>query len=163
MKSEKTLLLAQHAHSLVKSFLDSNRLKYDYDDQNLNVVLELMGDDLKISLRITADAENALLVVISQLPFKIKEDCLVDFAIGCSYINNIISDGNLEIDLAHKTAFFRMTVSFFDTELDIGVIDYLISRLVYTVDKINDKLFMLASGNMDLQQFLDTKFGGGES
>ncbi len=154
MADEKNL---KHARTVFDTFclvLDKNEWRYKKDTEKLTIECGAQGDDFPMEINIKVDAERMLVLLISKMPFVIQEDKRLDVAIAVSAINNSLVDGCFDYDIASGHMFFRMTNSFIESKLGEDVLEYLLFCSCHTIDKFNDKIFMLSKGMVSIEQFI---------
>jgi len=117
-------------------------------------VFNFEGDDLPMSFKMKIDEKRELVVLLSVLPFKIKSENILGAAIAAGQINYLLMDGSFDIDIDDGSAAFRMTSSFRDSLVSEISLQYMIACSVHTVDKFNDKLFMISEGALDAEEFV---------
>ncbi len=154
MGDVKNVEQAKVAFATLCQMLDKNNWSYSKDEEELSVSCSARGDDLPMELRIDVDAERMLVILISHLPFVIKEDKRLDVAIAISAINNMLVDGCFDYDLSSGHMFFRMTNSIIESTLGADAFEYMLFCSCQTIDVYNDKILMLAKGMISIEQFL---------
>ncbi|MBR0536227.1 MAG: YbjN domain-containing protein [Clostridia bacterium] len=137
--------------------LDNRNWKYNKHEDELVVTCSVKGDDFNIDLIIRIIAENEVVSVISFMPFEIPEDKRVDMALAVCAANYGIVDGSFDYNIVNGSLFFRMTSSFKDTVLSEELLAYMIFVSSITVDKYNDKFFMIAKGMLSVDDFIKSE------
>lgn len=135
--------------------LDDRNWKYDTDEDNLAVILNVTGEDIPMNFVIRADEKRDLLKMVSFLPFKMDENKRAESAAAVCAINSQLANGNFDLDLFDGTVTFRLAVTFAGGMPD-EAINYLIGVSCLTVDEYNDKLLMLNKGMLDLEKFIES-------
>lgn len=154
MGDVKNVEQAKAAFATLCQMLDKNNWDYSKDEEELSVSCSARGNDLSMELRIDVDAERMLVIVISHLPFVIKEDKRLDVAIAISAINNMLVDGCFDYEISSGHIFFRMTNSIIESTLGADAFEYLLFCSCQTIDAYNDKILMIAKGLISIEQFL---------
>ena len=129
--------------------------KYTKDNSDLSVRCTATGDDLPIDLYVKVDAQRQLVQLYSALPFTVKEDKRLDFAIAVTAINNGLVNGCFDFNIQNGNLMFRMVNSFKGSSLSEDVFAYMIYCSCATVDEYNDKLLMLAKDMLSITDFLE--------
>ncbi|MCM1364992.1 MAG: YbjN domain-containing protein [Faecalibacterium sp.] len=155
MAEEINWALARKTFKTLCNFLDNDDWHYEKDEEKLTVECTARGDDLPIDYSIEIDAERELVFLLSRLPFKVSEDKRLDAAIAVSIINDRLANGCFDYNIKSGFLAFRMTNSFRDSELGEELFSYMIISSGITVDKYNDKLFMLSKGMLTLEKFIE--------
>ena len=151
---------AEAMYARMCKFLDDLDWQYTRNDEDLMIKCTARGEDLPMDLLITCDIDLQMLQIISLLPFEAPEDKRLDFAIAVDYVNNTLVDGCFDFDVLGGSLFFRISHSFFEYEnnsLGFETFEYLIFCACGTIDKFNDKFFMLAKGMLTLEKFLESE------
>jgi hypothetical protein len=64
-------------------------------------------------------------------------------------------DGCFDYDLSDGQILFRLTSSYRDSLLSEALFEYMVMVSASTIDKYNDRFFMLAKGMISLEQFIE--------
>ena len=134
--------------------LDRRGWVYDRDDSKLTVKSGASGDDLPMDLLFSVDTERQLVQMFSPISFTVNEDKRIDFAVAVTAINSGIVDGCFDYNITNGMLMFRITSSFIGSELSEDVFSYMLYCICSTVDEYNDKLLMLAKGELSFSDFL---------
>jgi len=134
--------------------LDDRSWTYTQHDEDMVVTLSVRGEDFPIELLIHVDAKRSLLKVLSVLPVKAAEDKRVEMAVAVCAANDVLANGNFDLNISDGKIVFRIAAPF-DGGLPDETIDYLIDVTCATVDHYNDKLLMLNKGLLKLEQFIE--------
>lgn len=148
---------AVNVYNCLKAHLDSNGLHYEPNDDELAIKITLHGDDLPVPLYMFVHADRQLVRILSPLPVHMPEDKRIDGAIATSIANYGIVTGNFDYDMSDGEIRYRVTQSFLEGEITDEMIKYMISIIFGTVDKYNDRFFMLGKGMMSLEQFIEAE------
>lgn len=156
MAEQNNLVQAKEVFSTLCRTLDKHEWHFKKDEEKLSIECSAQGDDLPMELTVKVDADRMLILLISHMPFVVKEDKRLDVAIAVSAINNALVDGCFDYDVATGHMFFRMSNSFLESKIGDEVFSYMLFCSCQTIDIYNDKLLMLAKGMMSVEQFLST-------
>ncbi len=154
MAEQKSLEQAKVVFGTLCNVLDNLEWHYQKDEEKLTIECEVQGEDLPIDITVMIDAERMLVILISHIPFVIKEDKRLDLAIAVSVVNNDLIDGCFDYDITSGHMFFRMTNSFIESTIGEEVFKYMIFCSCKTIDEYNDKFMMLAKGVISIEQFI---------
>ena len=157
MTDAENLELAKGTFATLCRTLDAHEWKYRKNEEKLTVECGAQGEDLPMELTVQVDADRMLVMLLSQLPFKISEEKRVDGALAISFVNDQLVDGCFDYDISTGKVFYRMTNSFRDSILDGEVFTYMLFCACQTIDEYNDKLLMLSKGMLTLEQFIDSE------
>ena len=154
MSEQKNLERAKVTFETLCRTLDKNEWHYHRNEEKLSIECGARGEDLPMEFMVKVDADRALVMLISHLPFVIQEDKRLDTAIAVSAVNNMLVDGCFDYDIASGHMFFRMTNSFLESTMGEEVFAYMLYCSCQTIDEYNDKFLMLAKGMISIEQFL---------
>jgi len=146
---------AQTIFETLCKYLDENEWKYEKKEDEFQIECSVQGEDFPIEISIRVDPSRMLILVISHLPFVIKEEKRLDVAVAISAINDMLIDGCFDYNITSGNIFFRMSNSFIDSEIGGELFHYLIACSCHTIDEYNDKLLMLGKGMISVEQFLE--------
>lgn len=146
---------AQNVYKQLGNYLANQDIKYDHNDEEMNIWFAMRGDDLRILLDITIDEKNQMVKVLSPLEFKIPQELCEDVALVINQLNFMIINGSIDFDFETGSLAYRINATFEDSIIGDGTLHYLIGTAVNTVEEFNDKLYMIANGAMTCKQYLD--------
>ena len=156
MADERKLAQAKEVFETLCRALDNHEWNYSKDEEKLAIECGAQGEDLPMKLTVKVDAERALIMLLSHIPFPIPEDKRLDLAIAVSAVNNRLVDGSFDYDVTKGNMFFRMTNSYLESMIGEDVIAYMLFCSCQTIDEYNDKFLMLAKGIISVEQFITT-------
>lgn len=154
MANENKLENAILAYRTICCALDARDWKYEQDKDKLLVHFGVNGDDLPVQFIIVADAERQLIRLMSPLTFKMSKEKRIDGAVATCAANWKMADGSFDYDLSNGRIVFRMTASFRDSSIGMGLIKYLIDCSCAMVDKYNDQFLAIDKGALSIADFL---------
>lgn len=146
---------AKSVFETLTKMLDSRDLHYEKHEDDLLIKSGVKGDDLPIEFIVAIRAEKQVVQFMSRLPFSIPEDKRIDGAIAVCVANYGLCDGSFDYDLSEGDITFRLTSSYRESVLGEDLFEYMIMVAAGTVDRYNDKFFMIAKGMMTVQQFIE--------
>ena len=135
--------------------MDSHDWKYNVNRDALVIQTGAQGEDLPMDLIIRVDENRQLVMLLSKLPFTVKEDKRLDMAVAVSIVNNRLVDGCFDLDVKTGVLGFRMTSSYIESVLGKDLFAYMLFCSCGTIDDYNDKFMMLSTGMISLEQFMD--------
>jgi hypothetical protein len=153
--AEYDLRKAKEVYDTLTSMLDNIGWSYSRDDENFVIKSGVKGDDLPVEFLVIVKPRNEVVQFISHLPFNMPEDKRIDGAIAINVINWNLVDGSFDYNVTDGSMVFRMTSSYRESYLGEELFKYMIMVASSTVDEYNDKLFMLAKGMVNIQQFME--------
>ena len=103
------------------------------------------------------DSKRELIRLLSPIPVTFEGDKRVEGAIATCQANFRIVDGSFDYDFKQGRILFRMTSSYIDSLISKDVFEYMVAVASYTVDEYNDKFFMLAKGQLPIEEFFKKK------
>ncbi len=152
--AEVNMQKAKEVYASLVRMLDSINWSYDKDEENLVIKSGVNGDDLPVEFIVVVNPKNEVVQFISQLPFNAPEDKRIDLAIAVNVANWGLCDGSFDYNVQDGRIVFRMTSSYRESVLGQELFKYLIMVAASTVDKYNDKFFMISKGMLSIQQFI---------
>lgn len=156
MAEQKNLERAKAVFDTICRTLDNNDWRYKTDEEKLSINFGIRGDDFPIDIVMHVDAEKQLVLLMSRMPFTIREDKRVDLAVAISAVNNLLVDGCFDYDLASGNIYFRLTNTYIGCDLSETVFGYMLYAAGKMIDDYNDKFLMISKGMLTLQQFMST-------
>ena len=155
MAEELNLKKAKEVFDTLIRMLERRNWKYEKHEDIFLIKSGVKGEDLPIEFVILVKPGNEVVQFISPMPFNIPEDKRVDGALAVCAANYGIVDGSFDYDLRDGEIRFRMTSSYRESTLSEELFEYMVVVAAGTVDRYNDKFFMLAKGMISVQQFLE--------
>ncbi len=146
---------AKEVYDTLCKSLDEREWHYEKHEEDMVVTCGVSGDDIPMRLIIRVMPDRQLVQVLSPLPFDIPEDKRVDVAMATTMINDRLVNGSFDFNLAEGRTVFRLTTTFLESTLGVGVFHYMIGVTAATVDEYNDKIMMLCKGMIELSAFAE--------
>ncbi len=153
MADEKNLKLAKSVYNSLCEMLDEKNVRYDKQQDDLIISFITGGDDIPMQFLVKVDAERQLIRVLSPIPVTFGEEKRVEGAIATCHATYVLADGSFDYDFQTGKVLFRLTSSYMDSLISKNLFEYMIIIAIHTVDKYNDKFFMLAKGQMSIEEF----------
>lgn len=155
MADQNNLELTKKMYATLCAALDERQWKYRRNDEEMAIEYIVNGDDIPMRFIIRFDAERTLVRFFSPLPLSVREDKRLEMAVALSIINNCLVAGCFELDMKDGELRFRVCNSFRDSVLSADVFLHLLQLGIDVVERYNDKLFMLATGVISLEKFVE--------
>lgn len=154
MAEQNQIKQAKAVFKTLCDMLDDKKWHYDKDENNLRIECGVQGDDLPMNIRMEVDAERMLVVLYSQMPFKVAEDRRSALAVAVSVANYGMVDGSFDYNYLNGNIVFRLTSSYRDSLIGKEMLAYMLACSCHTVDEYNDKFLMVAKSNMSYDEIL---------
>lgn len=146
---------AREVYDTIISMFDNRDLKYDKFEEDLVIKSGFQSDDFPVKFIVVVNPNNEVVQFISPLPFNVPEDMRIDAALAVAVANYGLVDGSFDYDLGDGEIRFRLTSSYRNSTLSEELFAYMVMVAASTVDKYNDRFFMLVKNMINLQQFID--------
>ena len=153
--AENNMRKAVEVYNTVCSMLDNIGWKYEKVEEKLMIRSGVKGDDLPIEFVVMVKPKNEVVQLLSAMPFNMPEDKRVEGALAICTANYGLIDGSFDYDLSDGQIVFRLTSSYRDSLLSEELFKYMVMVSAATIDKYNDRFFMLAKGMIDVRKFLE--------
>ena len=134
------------------SYLDAQNWNYEKDEDKFLVVYNVTGEDLPMRFLVVLEPELGIIRIISELPFEVSEDKIVDLNLAVTAVNDHIMNGCFLV--SPHSVLFKVASSYYFDEVDDNLFDYLMSVSINVVEKYNDKFFALEKGYVSLNDFI---------
>ena len=154
MSNEVDMYRAKVVFDALIRALDAQEWKYEKDADKLRVKLGFNGDDFSISILVAVKPESQVVQVFSNLPFNMAEDKRVDGAIAVCVANYGLIDGSFDYDISDGQIMYRLTSSYRGSYLSEDLFEYMISCTIGTVERYNDKFFLISKGMLAIDEFI---------
>lgn len=155
MADQNNLELTKRTYATLCAALDERQWKYRRNDEEMALEYIVEGDDMPMRFVIRFDGERALMRMFSPMPLSVREDKRLEVAVAVSMINYKLVVGCFDLDMNDGELRFRVSNSFRDSVLSPEVFLFLLSLGIQVVERYNDKLFMLATGVISLEKFIE--------
>lgn len=156
----KELRQARLVFDTLCELLDKHGFKYDKDEEQLSIGCVMKGDDIPMNLIVRVQAAKKLISLISPLPFEVPENKRAEMALAVSVINYALADGSFDYNFLNGRILFRLTSSFRDSLIGENLFMYMLAVSTATVDKYNDRLFMVCKRDMGVNEMIEFIKGG---
>lgn len=159
MAQEYDMKKAYEVYETLCNMLDHIGWRYDKVEEKLMIKSGVKGDDLPIEFIVMVKPRNEVVQFLSALPFNMPEDKRVDGALAICAANFGLVDGSFDYDLSDGQIVFRLVSSYRDSLLSEALFEYMVMVSASTIDKYNDRFFMLAKDMITLEKFLEMENG----
>ncbi len=95
-----------------------------------------------------------LITLYAPLPVKVRKENSSNVALAICMINNNLNDGNFNFDINEGAVFFKMTSSFFETDVNSEIFEYMLSAAADTVEDYYSRVSLIARSE---QQFIEAE------
>ena len=153
--AENNMRKAVEVYNTVCSMLDNIGWKYEKVEEKLMIRSGVKGDDLPIEFVVMVKPKNEVVQLLSAMPFNMPEDKRVEGALAICTANYGLIDGSFDYDLSDGQIVFRLTSSYRDSLLSEELVKYMVMVSAGTIDKYNDRFFMLGKGMITIEQFVE--------
>ena len=153
--AEYAMKKAVEVYDTLCSMLDNINWKYEKIEEKLMIKSGVKGDDLPIDFLVVVKPNCEVVQFISSLPFNMPEDKRVEGALAICAANYGMVNGSFDYDLSDGQIVFRLTSSYRESLLSEALFEYMVMVSASTIDKYNDRFFMLAKGMITLEQFIE--------
>lgn len=135
-------------------YLDSEKLKYQKDEGERSIILQLTGEDFPMTTLFHVEDEAERTFVFSKMPFEIQKEKLVDLVMAVNYINQVLAIGTFCVDLDKMYCSFESNEIFTGLEgFNAEYAERVIMVAFSAIEKYNDKLFAINKGLMTVKDF----------
>lgn len=155
MSDQIKLMKAKSVFNTMVNSLREKEWNFDTKDEELVLISGIKGDDLPIEFIVEVKVEQEVVQFLSRLPFEISEDKRVDAAIAMCVANNGMICGCFDYDIGSGQIIFKLANSYKDSSLGADFFEHMILIAASTIDRYNDKFFMLSKGVITLEQFIN--------
>jgi hypothetical protein len=155
MAQEYDMKKAAEVYETLCSMLDGIGWSYEKVEEKLMIKSGVKGDDLPIDFVVMVRPRNEVVQLLSVMPFNMPEDKRIDGALAICAANFGLIDGSFDYDLSDGQIVFRLTSSYRESLLSEELFKYMVMVSAGTIDKYNDRLFMLAKDMITLEKFLE--------
>lgn len=144
---------AKNIHDLIEKTFQSEDLKYTEVDagENYHFRLKFSGEDLPMDLSFFVDTKRQLIRVVSYLPVHAPKDKFSNIALALAIINYRLNCGCFNLDLSDGSMSFCLNATFKGSIIAADIIQSLLATSLSTIEKYNDKLFMLSKGMIKVE------------
>lgn len=155
MSDANKLAAASKVYKILCSAIDQQGWKYGKEEDKLMVHFGVSGDnDLLVRFVIRVEPDRQLIRLLSPMPFKMDEDKRLEGAVAACIATYKMVDGSFDYDPSDGSIIFRMTASFRDSDIGVGLLQYMINCSFAMVDNYNDKFLAINKGELSIGDFI---------
>ena len=155
MIDEKKQKAADNVYATICQMFDDMDFNYERHDEDLVISCTVRGDDFPMEILFFVYADREIVQLLSPMPYHINEDKRADAAIAVAVANYGLINGSFDYDMSDGEIRFRATQAFMDSILGKEVFRYMLAAASNSIDKYNDRFFMLNKGMMTVEQFIE--------
>lgn len=155
MSEGKELKQAQAVYDSICKALDARNWKYSKAEDMLSIYCTAQGEDLPMDIIMSVNAELSVVCLFSQMPFSVPEPRREALAVAVSQANMQIVDGSFDYDFKTGKIWFRMTSCYLESLISESIFEYMLFTSLLTIDRYNDKFFMVTKKDMDTKEIID--------
>lgn len=127
--------------------MEKNDIEYECDDRELTVKCSVPGHEIEQNFTFEINPSKMLITLYSPLPLELAEERSADMSIGICMINNELADGSFCIDFKSRLIYFKLTSSFYESDVCGTVFEYLLSTAANVIDEYYPKLVRLSESS----------------
>lgn len=132
--------------------LDRNDIEYERDDKDMCVKCTVSGEETELNFLFAIDPSKMLITVFSPISVKLPKEKIADMALAVCMINHNLADGSFCIDIKDGFLYYKITSSFYESNLNETVFEYMLSAAANTVDEYYPKLSRIAASQEPYQE-----------
>ena len=129
-------------------------LKFQENDDKLQIYFIMNGDDLPMKCFMRIDAERELIIFQSPLPFNFSKEKMVEGAVAICSVNYMLRYGGFDLDIRDGQILFRLVSSYRDCVVSDELFKIMLGTAVGTTDEYNDKFQALNEGKLKATDFI---------
>jgi hypothetical protein len=154
------LNLAQKVYKTICDALDHADLKYQRDDEKLSIESSMQGDDLPMRFLIFVAPERQIFTLYSPLPLRVPEEMRSQMAAAVCAANQGMICGSFDFDGRDGAIVYRMSEVFSESIISEQAAMFIVIASLKSIDRYNDRFFMMSKGKMSLEEFLEEEYKG---
>lgn len=141
---------AKNIYDLIVKTLKADDIKYTEVDagENYRFRIQFTGEDLPMDLNLFVDTKRQLMRLISYFPFHAPKEKFQDLALAVAIVNYRLNCGCFNLDLGDGSMSFCMNAIFKGSMISADIVRTLLWTSLNTIEKYNDKFFMISKGLM---------------
>jgi len=146
---------ARRTYETICACFDEHDWTYSRDDEKMEIKIGSKGDDLPIDTFIRVMPDRQLISLLSLLPFTISKEKRLETAVAVCMVNDKLANGSFDYDIKDGQIFFRLTNSFWGSEIGTKLFGYMLIVSINTINDYNAKFLALSKGQLALEDFMD--------
>lgn len=139
------------------AMLDEKKLKYTIEEQNSSrshIRIGFVGNDIPMTLHMILRTDRQIATVFSPMPFTMPQERMAEAAQAVTAANYGLIDGSFDLDMDTGELRFRLTSSYLGSVLSEELFSYLMYVSAETIDRYNDRFYLLSTGQLPLDDFI---------
>lgn len=128
------------AYKSLCTVLERNGIDYECDSKNLYVKCCVSGKETDINIIFIIDASKMLISLYAPIEIDFSWDKTADMALVLCVINDSISDGHFCFDQTDMGLYFKMTSSFYNSNINDSIFEYMLSVTAEKIDEYYSKI-----------------------
>lgn len=121
--------------------------------ENREVLVTHDGTDFVIALRLAVDPARGQVLLTSELPVQVAEECFGDTALAVCEANHTIAMGMFDFCDSPGHISYRNTIYFKDRPVTAETIAAVVREAVWRIDQYNDMFYALNKGLIQVSAF----------
>lgn len=146
---------AREVYNTLIAMLEEKNWKYDTEEEKFLIHSSMSGEDFPITYIMLVDPKHEVVQFLSKLPGEMPEDKRVEGALAVCAANYGLCEGSFDYNLSDGAIFFRLTSNYSDSMISKTSLEHIMFVSAFTVDRYNDRFFLLSKGTINLQQFME--------
>ncbi len=122
-------------YMLICRTLEYNDIPFERDDTALCVRCRINGNDRDQTFLFSVNPSKMLINLLSPFPLTISREQAPDAALALCMINNELTHGNFYLDMDDQLLYYKMTNSFYETNLNGMLFEYMLSVSADIIDQ----------------------------
>ena len=114
-------------------------------------------DLMPFAFYVSVDASRCIVRCTGYLPFRFREDMIVDGCKAACFLNYNIFNGAFCVELRNGYISFVINESYEECDISLEAAIEMLNTLVATMNLHKDKLLYLARGSITFEEFLEQK------
>lgn len=147
--------IAKKHYLTIVDALKSENYSFETEEEKLLITCTFHGDDLPMNFIIRLIPYSYAVQVISPMTFNVPKEKRVEIALAITHINDHLINGGFDYNLRESALSYRSAVNYDD---DSVLTKEFFLKMFYvainTIDEYNEKLLLLAEGDMTIEEFL---------
>ena len=139
--------------------MDKLDWNYKKHGDELSVTFDVLYEDIPMKFIFSIDPRTKNVVMISPLPFTVTDESFYNVAYAAATVSSGLYDGTFCYNMARRELLFKMSLSYFEGDIDEKVFMYMVSCSISTVERFNDKFYELNNGRITIESFLKNMYG----
>lgn len=136
--------------------LERNDIGYERDDKDLCVKCNVIGNNTEMNMLFAINPSKMLITLFCPISIKAEKEKMADMALAVCMVNNTLADGSFCLDTRDGLMYYKVTSSFYESNVNETVFEYMLSTAVNTVDEYYEKFDKLAKSDKPFNDSYDS-------